>query len=418
MLFIFIAAIIVVIVMLLLHSHNIKNEQCQSDCDNANEYNEPSSDSEVLTRTKYYAESSPEYIRWMCDNYERCFISFKYTTLSDYFHDMSYAFSVLLALQERYDNIHDYCRIDPYEEYRTLSLSIDHYTNDFLIELFEKEKTILDNLKTPKGKRNNFEKFIQSSEEAFKEASKPFESEKFPQYTGILYTENNIETFNHLKEELQKELPLLPEEAAMVSKYIRYRFDIDTSDSARQEHDEVRLSFEPYVSIAINSILISCPQENDINSISEIDNYIEFIRRYSISADDITHIRSYLMSKYEENIAVSNVLAGMELEKSKDPDDLKEAILKYEANVEKRYPNGASYERLMVIYRRNKDYVNEQRVINVAISVFNNELTKLLQQLDETNTRIVGMKETLEKWTNRLEKSRKLQMKETAIQTD
>lgn len=418
MLFIFIAAIIVVIVMLLLHSHNIKNEQCQSDCDNSNEYDEPSSDSEVLTRTKYDAESSPEYIRWMCDNYERCFISFKYTTLSDYFHDMSYAFSVLLALQERYDNIHDYCRIDPYEEYRTLSLSIDHYTNDFLIELFEKEKTILDNLKTPKGKRNNFEKFIQSSEEAFKEASKPFESEKFPQYTGILYTENNIETFKHLKEELQKELPLLPEEAAMIRKYIRHRFYIDTSDAVREECNEKLFNGNLYVSATISIILNSCPQENDINSISEIDDYIEFIRRYYISEDDITHIRSYLMSKYEENIAVSNVLAGLELEKSKDPDDLKEAILKYEANVEKRYPNGASYDRLMVIYRRNKDYVNEQRVINVAISVFTNELTKLSQQYDETDIRVVRMKETLDKWTNRLEKSRKLQMKETATQTD
>lgn len=62
---------------------------------------------------------------------------------------------------------------------------------------------------------------------------------------------------------------------------------------------------------------------------------------------------------------------GIELEKVGLID---EAIKVYEDNIEGDcYPATHSFERLMVLYRRRKDYANEIRVIEKAVSVFAKE---------------------------------------------
>lgn len=62
---------------------------------------------------------------------------------------------------------------------------------------------------------------------------------------------------------------------------------------------------------------------------------------------------------------------GVELEKNGLVDD---AIREYEANiVGDCYPACHSFDRLMVLYRKRKDYANEIRVIKKAIEVFNKE---------------------------------------------
>lgn len=62
---------------------------------------------------------------------------------------------------------------------------------------------------------------------------------------------------------------------------------------------------------------------------------------------------------------------GIALEKE---GKIQEAINTYEENVaSSNYPAHHSYKRLMVIYRRNKDYVNELRIIKRALDVFPQE---------------------------------------------
>lgn len=58
---------------------------------------------------------------------------------------------------------------------------------------------------------------------------------------------------------------------------------------------------------------------------------------------------------------------GTELEKSGRIDD---AIAVYEENIKVGYPASHSYERLMILYRKRKEYDQEIRVILRAIEVF------------------------------------------------
>lgn len=62
---------------------------------------------------------------------------------------------------------------------------------------------------------------------------------------------------------------------------------------------------------------------------------------------------------------------GIELEKS---DRIDEAIRVYEANIAGDcYPACHSFDRLMVLYRKRKDFTNEIRVITKAIEIFTKE---------------------------------------------
>lgn len=76
---------------------------------------------------------------------------------------------------------------------------------------------------------------------------------------------------------------------------------------------------------------------------------------------------------------------------------IEEAIKVYEENIELGVPAMHSYTRLMIIYRRLKDYDNEQRVIRRAIEVY--EKSELAA-------------DDVEKWKLRLEKSKLLQSKQ------
>ena len=58
---------------------------------------------------------------------------------------------------------------------------------------------------------------------------------------------------------------------------------------------------------------------------------------------------------------------GSELERA---GEIERAIALYEENISDGYPATHSFDRLLVIYRRNKDYKNERRVIKRACSIF------------------------------------------------
>src|SRR2546423_13902397 len=61
--------------------------------------------------------------------------------------------------------------------------------------------------------------------------------------------------------------------------------------------------------------------------------------------------------------------------------DLDQAIKVYEKNIKKEIADSFPFDRLMIIYRKQKRYKDELRVINRGIEVFNNQLERQQQQL-------------------------------------
>jgi hypothetical protein len=57
-------------------------------------------------------------------------------------------------------------------------------------------------------------------------------------------------------------------------------------------------------------------------------------------------------------------------------DDIKTAIRLYEENIRLGYPDPFAYDRLMILYRKLKDYKNEMRVINRAVKVFTEDYNR------------------------------------------
>lgn len=72
---------------------------------------------------------------------------------------------------------------------------------------------------------------------------------------------------------------------------------------------------------------------------------------------------------------------------------VEEAISVYEENIAAGYPAAHSFDRLMVLYRKAKDYKNEMRIIKKAIKVF----AKYEKYIERLNKRLVKVSELLEK---------------------
>jgi tetratricopeptide (TPR) repeat protein len=75
------------------------------------------------------------------------------------------------------------------------------------------------------------------------------------------------------------------------------------------------------------------------------------------------------------------------------------AIKLYEKNISENFEGSHPYNRLAIIYRKQKDYQNEIRVLNKAVEVFSNLMI--------TSPRS-DIEPKLEKFKNRLDKSKKL----------
>lgn len=70
---------------------------------------------------------------------------------------------------------------------------------------------------------------------------------------------------------------------------------------------------------------------------------------------------------------------------------IKAAINTYERNIESDYPAHHSFKRLMILYRKNKDYDNEIRVIERALEVFPEE-TDYAERYDKVKVLIQKQK--------------------------
>jgi len=65
-----------------------------------------------------------------------------------------------------------------------------------------------------------------------------------------------------------------------------------------------------------------------------------------------------------------------EARKAEHDGDLKKAVRLYEDNIKEDKADKFAFERLMVIYRGQKEYKNELRVINRGIDLFRREMEK------------------------------------------
>ncbi len=96
--------------------------------------------------------------------------------------------------------------------------------------------------------------------------------------------------------------------------------------------------------------------------------------------------KKYESYNYKYNVllpkCVNNNNLGISYEKQ---GDIESAIEVYEKNVlPDSYPAQHAYDRLLVLYRKQKDYENEKRICKLAISIFKTE-KKYKDRLEKIN---------------------------------
>jgi len=89
---------------------------------------------------------------------------------------------------------------------------------------------------------------------------------------------------------------------------------------------------------------------------------------------------------------VDRNLQGKEFEKT---GEIEKAIELYEKNIEEEFEGNHPYDRLAIIYRKRKQYREEIRVLNQAVSVYEKEKIKSKRQ--DVNPKLIRFKERLEK---------------------
>ena len=111
----------------------------------------------------------------------------------------------------------------------------------------------------------------------------------------------------------------------------------------------------------------------------------------------LKRINDMKQTHYSELIKLYKLSLSDELQEQELKQVLKEAVLEKEGNIEaaiKKYESNIfdgcyqarhSFDRLIILYRKEKDYNNEIRVIKRAIEVFPGE-TKYTERLQKINT--------------------------------
>jgi len=93
--------------------------------------------------------------------------------------------------------------------------------------------------------------------------------------------------------------------------------------------------------------------------------------RVALTTSTIEYLNSILEERKAQNKKLSQCASlnnkGIAYEKN---NKINLAIKTYEKNIELGYPAHHSFKRLMILYRKNKDYANERCVILRALEVF------------------------------------------------
>ena len=108
--------------------------------------------------------------------------------------------------------------------------------------------------------------------------------------------------------------------------------------------------------------------------------------------ESTTDFESHITSDSYFSNQVDRNLKGKEYEQK---GELELAITEYEANLKEGFEGSHPYNRLAIIYRKNKDYDNEIRVLNRAIDIYT-ELSKTSLR-EDVDPKLLKFKERLEK---------------------
>ena len=108
--------------------------------------------------------------------------------------------------------------------------------------------------------------------------------------------------------------------------------------------------------------------------------------------ESTTDFESHMTSDSYFSNQVDRNLKGKENE---EKGEIELAIAEYEANLKESFEGSHPYNRLAIIYRKNKDYDNEIRVLNQAIDIYT-ELSKTSRR-EDVDPKLLKFKERLEK---------------------
>ena len=123
---------------------------------------------------------------------------------------------------------------------------------------------------------------------------------------------------------------------------------------------------------------------------------------------DYDEMMSYLKIYNSLEETASNNNNGILAEKEGRIDD---AIRIYENSILDEYPATHSYDRLMILYRKRKDYENEIRVIKIAIRVFEKER----MERDRLGVGSDNIAQEVNRYKLRLEKAEALMAKASQV---
>lgn len=176
---------------------------------------------------------------------------------------------------------------------------------------------------------------------------------------------------------------------------IVYYYKKGDSNKAKKCLDKAKALLEDDITQELENFF----KQIDNKNINEVSNGFS----YNLIEDDVTELDLDNEENVQFDKQVERNLKGKEFEKQKD---IESAIALYELNVKDEFGGTHPYDRLAILYRKQKKYDDEIRIINKAIEVFNT-----LYLNCESETRKEGLKKTIDKFQYRLKRATELKNK-------
>ncbi|MBY6996506.1 DUF4236 domain-containing protein [Clostridium botulinum] len=176
---------------------------------------------------------------------------------------------------------------------------------------------------------------------------------------------------------------------------IVYYYKKGDSNKAKKCLDKAKALLEDDITQELDNFFKQIDNEN----INEVSNGFS----YNIIEDDVTELDLDNEEDVQFDKQVERNLKGKEFEKQKD---IESAIALYELNVKDEFEGTHPYDRLAILYRKQKNYDDEIRIINKAIKVFS-----ALYINCESEIRKEGLKKTIDKFEYRLKRANELKNK-------
>ena len=192
--------------------------------------------------------------------------------------------------------------------------------------------------------------------------------------------------FKNPKPSIERNKILLNEQNSIKDFLERYTFTTRTKlDSLKNDK-----AIERQCHLYFDNIELYLEYMNESNSCFVQEQYENFLATYTKTA---------AVQASPTTDLVDNNINGERLEKL---GKLNEAIALYEYNIAQRFDGNFPYDRLAIIYRKQKKYDEEIRVLKQAIDVFTHDISEMRPDRD---IKLEKFEDRLEKATNLLNKN-------------